>query len=71
MVTAAPLLGYTYGVRRIPLSRAGFLQYIAPSMQLFLGVVIYKEPFTNTHLISFSLIWAALILYSISTFRRN
>ncbi len=69
IVTAAPLLWFTYGVRKIPLSTAGFLQYIAPSFQLFLGVVVYKELFTSSHLISFSFIWVALILYSLSNTR--
>ncbi len=66
VVTAAPLLWFTLGVRKIPLSRAGFLQYIAPSLQLFLGVVVYGEPFTRSHFISFSLIWVALLIYSLS-----
>jgi len=52
LVTATPLLWYTIGVRRIKLSTAGFLQYLAPSMQLLLGVLVYGEPFTRTHLIS-------------------
>ncbi len=67
VVTAAPLLWFTLGVRKIPLSRAGFLQYIAPSLQLFLGVVVYGEPFTRSHLISFSFIWVALLIYSLSS----
>jgi chloramphenicol-sensitive protein RarD len=67
LVTAGPLLMYTIGVRRIKLSTAGFLQYIAPTMQLWLGVAVYGEPFTRTHLISFGLIWIALIIYSLST----
>ncbi len=66
VVTAGPLLWFTIGVRRIKLSTAGFLQYLAPSMQLWLGVVVYGEHFTRTHLISFGLIWIALIIYSLS-----
>ena len=66
LVTAGPLLLFTIGVRRIKLSSAGFLQYLAPSMQLLLGVLVYGEPFTRTHLISFGFIWVALILYSLS-----
>ena len=66
LVTATPLLWYTMGVRRIKLSTAGFLQYLAPSMQLWLGVVVYGEAFTRTHLISFGLIWLALLVYSLS-----
>jgi chloramphenicol-sensitive protein RarD len=66
VVTATPLLWFTAGVRKISLSTAGFLQYIAPTIQLILGVAVYSEPFTTTHLISFSFIWLALILYSLS-----
>jgi chloramphenicol-sensitive protein RarD len=66
LVTASPLLWYTIGVRRIPLSTAGFLQYLAPSLQLIIGVLVYGEPFTGTHWISFGLIWAALLLFSLS-----
>jgi chloramphenicol-sensitive protein RarD len=66
LATAGPLLLFTIGVRRIKLSSAGFLQYLAPSMQLLLGVLVYGEPFTRTHLISFGFIWVALILYSLS-----
>jgi len=66
LVTATPLLWYTIGVRRIKLSTAGFLQYLAPSMQLLLGVVVYGESFTRTHLISFGLIWIALLIFSLS-----
>jgi len=66
LVTATPLLWYTIGVRRIKLSTAGFLQYLAPSMQLLLGVLVYGEPFTRTHLISFGLIWISLLIFSLS-----
>ncbi len=66
LVTATPLLWYTIGVRRIKLSTAGFLQYIAPSMQLLLAVLVYGESFTRTHLISFGLIWIALLIFSLS-----
>lgn len=66
VVTATPILWFTIGVRKIPLSLAGFLQYLAPSLQLMLGVLVYNEPFTRTHLISFSFIWVALLMFSIS-----
>jgi chloramphenicol-sensitive protein RarD len=66
VVTAAPLLWFTLGVRKIPLSTAGFLQYIAPCLQLLLGVAAYGEAVTTTHLISFSFIWLALLIFSLS-----
>ena len=53
VATALPLVMYAKGVQRIPLYMAGFLQYIAPTMMLFLGVVIYKETFEKIDLLSF------------------
>jgi chloramphenicol-sensitive protein RarD len=63
--TALPLVWFAYGARRIPLSMVGILQYIAPSLQLLCGVLIFREPFTQTHLIGFGCIWAALAVYAV------
>ncbi|MBN1149459.1 MAG: EamA family transporter RarD [Anaerolineales bacterium] len=65
VVTAFPLLLFGMGARRIHLSTLGILQYIAPTCQLFLGVLVYGEPFTPARLVGFGLIWAALIFYSV------
>lgn len=65
--TAVPLLLFGTAAKKIPLSLLGFLQYIAPTTMLILGVLLYKEPFTAVHLISFIFIWSALLLYSIRT----
>jgi len=66
IVTALPLLCFNYGVKRIELKTIGFLQYLSPTFQLLLGVFAFKEPFSLTHLVSFGLIWVALIIYSLS-----
>jgi chloramphenicol-sensitive protein RarD len=66
VVTALPIIWFAHAVRRIPLSTVGFIQYLAPSLMLLLSVTLFREPFTRTHLISFGLIWTALILYSLS-----
>ena len=68
LVTAVPLLLFTHGARRIQYSTVGFLQYIAPTGQLLVGVFFYKELFTRTHTISFGFVWVAIIIYSISSF---
>jgi chloramphenicol-sensitive protein RarD len=65
-VTATPLLWFAHGARRIPLSMLGFIQYLAPSLQLALGVFVFKEPFTATHLAGFSLIWCAVVVYTLT-----
>ncbi|MBM7662376.1 chloramphenicol-sensitive protein RarD [Bacillus mesophilus] len=66
IATAVPLLLFATGAKRIPLSMVGILQYIAPTIMLMLGVFLYKEPFTDTHLASFICIWTALTLYTAS-----
>ena len=68
VVTAVPLLLFAYGARRIQYSTVGFLQYIAPTGQLLVGVFLYREQFTRAHAIAFGLVWVALLLYSTSTF---
>jgi chloramphenicol-sensitive protein RarD len=71
VVTTLPLLWFTNAVRRLRLTTIGFLQYLSPSLQLLLAVVVYEEPFTRTHLVTFSCIWAALALYSLDALRRR
>lgn len=65
-VTAIPLLLFASSARRIPLYLVGFLQYITPSMQLFIGVIIFQESFTKIHFFSFLCIWIALLIFSFS-----
>ena len=64
-ITAVPLLLFAAGARRIPLSTLGLLQYLAPSLQLLLGVWLYDEPFGGRRLVGYAVIWAALALYSL------
>ncbi len=63
-VTVVPLILFTLGVRRIPLSTAGLLQYIAPTCTFLLAVFLYDEPFSIAHAVSFALIWTALAIYT-------
>ena len=69
IVTAIPLLLFASGAKKIPLSMVGFLQYIAPTLILILGVFLYGEPFTHVHLVSFVLIWMGLLIYTYSRFK--
>jgi chloramphenicol-sensitive protein RarD len=62
-VTALPLIGFAYGVKRIPLSLVGILQYIAPSLGLLLGVFFFREPFDTAKAIGFAAIWTGLALF--------
>jgi chloramphenicol-sensitive protein RarD len=67
VVTALPIIWFANGARRIPLSLVGFLQYLAPTCQLLMGVFLYRENFTLTHFISFTLIWIGIIIFTLST----
>lgn len=64
VATAAPLLLFAAGARRITLTALGILQYIAPSLQFTIGVLVFNEPITTDRLIGFSLIWLALLIYT-------
>lgn len=63
-VTAIPLLLFAAGARRIPMSTLGLLQYISPSLQMLLGLLVYHEAFNPQRLLGFGLIWSALLIYS-------
>jgi chloramphenicol-sensitive protein RarD len=63
VVTVVPLLWFASAARRIPLSMLGILQYIAPTIQFFIGLVIFHEPFSAVQLIGFAIIWSALLLF--------
>jgi chloramphenicol-sensitive protein RarD len=64
IITAVPLLLFTAAARRLPYSTLGFLQYIAPSTQFALAVLVYGERFTLAHAICFGAIWTALVIFA-------
>jgi len=64
VVTAVPLFWFGYATRHLRLITVGFLQYLSPIGSFFLGVFLYHEPFTRGHLITFGLIWLALIIFT-------
>jgi chloramphenicol-sensitive protein RarD len=69
IATSVPLLLYAEATKRLPLGVVGFLQYIAPTISLVLGVFVFKEAFDETKLIAFTMIWMALALYSVAQYR--
>jgi len=66
VITAVPLLFYARGIEKTTFSMMGFLQYIAPSINLFLGIFVFKEYFSAVHLISFCFIWVALAIFTLA-----
>jgi chloramphenicol-sensitive protein RarD len=69
LVTVIPLLLFGASAKRIPLSVLGFLQYIAPTLQLLVGVVVFKESMTSAELFGFVAVWIALGLFTIDRTR--
>lgn len=64
LITAIPLMCFNSAARILPLGTLGFLQYIAPSGQFLLAVMIFGESMTLARGISFLCIWIALGLFS-------
>jgi chloramphenicol-sensitive protein RarD len=71
IVTALPLTLFAYGARRIRLSTVGLLQYVGPTLQFLCGVLVFREPFPQTRLIGFVMIWTALAIYMADSLWRN
>lgn len=65
-VTTLPLVFFSKGIKETPMSLAGILMYINPTMQLLLSVLLYHEKFTLTHGILFGFVWSGLALYLLS-----
>lgn len=70
VVTAVPLLLYANGAKLLRLSTIGILQYIAPTMIFLFAVFVFDEPFGRSRMIAFPMIWAALVIYSVSMWRQ-
>ena len=63
LVTTVPLLLFGYAAHKIPLSTLGLMQYLAPSINLLLGVFVYGEEFPQARMVGFMLIWCALAIF--------
>ena len=64
VVTAVPLLMFGAALRRLPLSTMGFLQYVGPTLQFLVALVIFHEPLDRAKLASFALCWVGIAVYA-------
>ncbi len=71
LVTTVPLLLFASAAKQIPLSMIGILQYLAPTIQFLIGVLVYKEPFDQARLIGFGIVWLALIIFWVESYMAN
>ena len=67
-VTAVPLLLFSYGAQRIRMTTLGLLQYLSPTAQFLIGLLVYHEPFDSGRLTAYGLIWCGLLLYTAENF---
>ncbi|MES0808305.1 EamA family transporter RarD [Roseibium sp. SCPC15] len=70
IVTALPLICFSSAARRLPLFMVGLMQYIAPSMHFVMAVYIWGEPLDQTRLMTFLMIWGALVIFTYDSWRR-
>ena len=68
LITTVPLLLFASAAQRIPLTTIGILQYITPTLQFLLGVLIYKEPFSFLQSIGFGIVWIGLVVFCVESF---
>ena len=66
IVSTTPLLLFIAAAKRLAYSTMGMLQFIAPTLQFLIAVLLYKEPVTIAHIVAFPAIWAALALYVVA-----
>ena len=71
IVSTTPLLLFTAAARRLPYSTLGMLQFLAPTLQFLLAVLLYGEAFTLAHAVAFGAIWTALALYVTALTRQS
>ncbi|MBP9902266.1 MAG: EamA family transporter RarD, partial [Verrucomicrobia bacterium] len=71
VITAIPLLLFGAALRRLPLSTVGFLQYVGPTLQFLVAIVLFREPLDHAKLVSFGLCWAAIAVYVVDSVRTH
>ncbi len=70
-LTAAPLLMFAAAGKRLRYATIGLLQYIAPTMQFLLAVLLFREPLAPAHLIAFPLIWTGLAIFALDALAKS
>ena len=70
-VTAIPLLLFNAAAKRLPYSTLGILQYITPTIQLLIAVLLFGETLTPSHMICFGVIWVALIIFAVEGLKNS
>lgn len=71
VLTSVPLILFAWGAQRISLTSVGLIQYTSPTLSFIIAILVYNEPLSPIKLLSFGLIWTAIILYTAETLIRS
>ena len=71
ILTATPLIMFSYATKRITLATVGLVQYLNPSLQALVAVMVFREVFSLWHAIAFAMIWTALTIYTAASWRQD
>lgn len=70
-ITTIPLILFAYGLKQVPYSTVGFIQYLSPTMVFFIGLFFFGEELQVDRLIGFILIWAGVLIFVGENFFRS
>jgi chloramphenicol-sensitive protein RarD len=70
VLTAIPLLLFGAAAKRVPLSYIGFMQYLTPTLQFLLGLLVFQEPMPAARWLGFAMVWFALSILSFDALRQ-
>ena len=71
ILTGTPLILFSYASRRVRMATVGLIQYINPSLQFLVATLLFQEKFSQWHAIAFAMIWTALIIYTVASWRQD
>jgi len=71
LVTAIPLICFGAAAIRISMTTIGLLQYLAPTIQFALGLLVFHEAMTPVKWIGFALVWLALAIFTGEALRHH
>ena len=70
-ITTIPLILFAYGLKQVPYSTVGFIQYLSPTMVFFIGLFFFGEELQVDRLIGFILIWTGVLIFVGENFFRS
>ena len=71
IVTIVPLLFFSASAKRLPLSVVGLMQYIAPTLQFTLALVLFGEELSGRRVIAFAMVWTSVLIFICSVEKRK